>query len=368
MVVVYSKAYSVIILNARESYPDKDRRLIRAVPYVVLASAILGIILAATGSKEIGSVLLRLCSPFVLGFAVLGVYSSVHRDRGLLDGKTAAAVLLLVPFAISVCLVLFTTYVMPELMDFLGRFALAGMNRIITIFVSVYSFTLVMVFTSHGVISTVVAYFRKYTARIYLSIEQIKNDDTDTARSRISRWVYDIPSIIDIERIELEPAADDDRFPMRMFSTLAFSTFVLGLAISSYIFLNPIFERTMTLEEAVLVTAILTFFVPVLVIPWLITRDTGAKIKSQAKDYYLWKGMKRRLFEGAFAFMMFLSLFAISMYLGYDVVKASYTYAGYIVITAYVSFLYAFVYANYYHKGFRKGIIENFNDSKRQDR
>ena len=355
-------------MNERKTGLEKDRKLIRAVPYVVLVSGILGLILAVSGPIEIGSLLLRFCAPFVLGFAVLGVYSFINRDPGLLGRHVAITVFLLAPFIISIFLILFVTYLMPELMDFLGKFVIADINKIITIFVSVYSFTFVMMFTSHGVISTVVAYFRKYTARIYLSIEQIKNDDTDTMRSKISRWVYDIPNIIDIERIELEPAENDSRFQMGMFSALAFSTFVLGLAISSYIFLNPIFERTMTLEEAVLVTAILTFFVPVLVIPWLITRDTGAKIKSQARDYYLWKGMRRRLFEGAFAFMMFLSLFAISMYLGYDLVKASYTYAGYIAITAYISFLYAFVYANYYHKGFREGIIEDFNDSKRQDR
>jgi hypothetical protein len=142
----------------------------------------------------------------------------------------------------------------------------------------------------------------------------------------------------------------------------------LGLAVSSYIFLNPIFEMTMTLEEAIIVTSLITFFIPVLVVPWLITRDIGAKVKSQARDYYLWKGMKSRLYAGAFAFMMFFSLFAISMYFGYDIVRATYTYVGYVAITVYLSLIYAFIYTNYYHKGFREGIIKNFNEAKKRDR
>ncbi|MCL2786867.1 MAG: hypothetical protein FWD81_06605 [Methanomassiliicoccaceae archaeon] len=343
----------------------KDHTIIRVVPYVIAVSALLALILAALSPRELGMILLRFCTPFAFGFGVLGVYAFVHRDESLLDRRKSVAALLLMPLIASAVLIFFTTYIMPDLLDFLNRFMFTDADPAVTVFISVYLFTLMMMFTSHGVISTVVAYFRRYTAKIYLSIENIGKSGADTRRNRISRWVYDIPDIIDIERIEMDPPSDDEDFPMRTFTTLALSIFLLGLAVSSYIFLNPIFERTLSLEEAILVTVILTFFIPVLVMPWLITRDTGAKIKSQARDHYLWKGMKRRLYAGAFAFMMFFSLFAISVYMGYDIVRASYTYAGYVAITGYLSLLFAFIYSNYYHKGFKDGIIRNFNESKK---
>jgi hypothetical protein len=262
-------------------------------------------------------------------------------------------------------LILATSYVMPEIMDLMVDVTGSWASKNLAVLITIYSLTALMMFTSHGVISVVVAYFRKYTTRIYLSLEKIRNDDTDTGRNKISRWVYDVPNIIDVQRIELEPMQDGKRFPTKLFSSMAFSIFALGLSISSYIFLNPIFQSALTIEEAVIITVILTFFIPVLVIPWFITKDTGAKIKSQARDYYLWKGMRKRLYQGFFTVIVFLSLLAISVYLGYDIVRTTYTYAGYVLITAFLSLLCAFIYANYYHNGFKEGIIRDFNEAKK---
>ncbi|MCL2142647.1 MAG: hypothetical protein FWH44_00065 [Methanomassiliicoccaceae archaeon] len=343
----------------------KDRAIIKAVPYIALASALAGLVLAFMAAKgEMGSLLLRFCSPFVVGFAGLGVYSFVHRDKGALQESTTALILSAVPLIISLGIIFATSYIMPETIDFLTDLTGSWAAKEVAVLLSIYSLTILMMFTSHGVISTVVAYFRRYTARIYLSLEKIKNDDTDTRRNKISRWVYDVPDIIDVQRIELEPVQSHGRFPRRIMFSLAFSIFALGLSISSYIFLNPIFQSALTIGEAVLITMILTFFMPVLVIPWFITKDTGAKIKSQARDYYLWKGMRKRLYQGFFTVVVFLSLLAISLYMGYDIVRTSYTYAGYVLITAFLSLLYAFIYANYYHRGFKKGIIHDFNEAK----
>jgi len=344
----------------------KDRLIIKALPYVVIISAVSGItLMLIMGRQDIGRTLLELFSPFVIGFAGLGVFSFYHRGRGLLDWRITVMILLATPFLISVILVFFTSYVMPEVLEFLEKLTLTTTNKIITVFGFVYALMFLMVLTSHGVISTVVAYFRRYTTMIYLSIEKIKNDATDSARGKFSRWIYEIPDVIDIRSVELEPAHDNDTFPVKMFFSMAFSIFALGLSISSYIFLNPIFQSTFTLGETVAITVILSFFVPVLVIPWFITKSTGAKIKSQARDYYLWKGMKRRLYQGFFAVMFLLSMFAISVYLGYDIWRTSMTYAGYVAITAFLSLLYSFVYINFYYSGFKKAIIDDFNEAKK---
>jgi len=350
-------------------YAKKDRIITKAVPYISLAAFFAGLVLVFLAhGGEMGSLLLRFCSPFVVGFALLGAYAFVYRDRGAIDEIfTLIMILIVIPMLITVALIAVTSYIMPEIIDYFIKMTGSWADKKVAVSISIYSLTVLMMFMSHGVIATVVAYFRKYTARIYKSMEKIKNDAADTPRSKMSRWVYDIPNIIDIRHVELEPIEDTGRFPIRMFTSMAFSIFVLGLSISSYIFLNPIFQSALTLDETVMITAILTFFIPVLIIPWFITKDTGAKIKSQARDYYLWKGLKRRLYQGFFTIMVFLSLLAISVYLGYDLVRTSYTYAGYVLITAYFSLLYAFIYANYYHKGFREGIIREFDKTKNAD-
>jgi len=348
------------------AYIEKDRMITKLVPYISVAAALVGILLIIIGhSSEMASLLLRFCAPFVVAYALLGVYAFLHRDVPALDDKTTLiALLLIVPLVISVAMIVATSYIMPEVVDYLIEAVGSWASKTVAVFIAIYSLTLLMMFMSHGVISTVVAYFRRYTVRIYLSLEKIRNDRTDSPRNKISKWIYCVPEVIDVQRIELEPAPDK-RFPLGMFASMAFSIFALGLAISSYIFLNPIFQSTLTIDEAVMITVILTFFMPILVIPWVITRDTGAKIKSQARDYYLWKGMRRRLYQGFFAIMVLLSMFAISLYLGYDIVRTSYTYAGYVLITAFLSCFYAFIYANYYHKGFKEGIVKEFAETKK---
>jgi hypothetical protein len=349
----------------REASARKDRNIIKAVPYIVIISAVTGLILAAVDPSDFGSRLLSFCMPFMFGFAALGIFSFCYKDRGLVDKRVVAGILLIIPFIISLLLILFISKIMPDFIDFINGIIITNTDDTLSTFIFVYALMLLMISMSHGVLSTVVAYFRKYTIKIYLNLERIKSDGPITRGGRIARWTYGIPDIIDIDRVELEPVSEDGSFPIRMVMSLAFSIFILGLSISSYIFLNPIFVDTFTLDEAVFVTVIITFFVPVLVIPWFITKNIGAKIKSQARDYYLWKGLRKRLFEGFFAFMMFFSMFAIYVFLGYDIERTYMTYLGYVAITAFLSLLYAFVYANYYHKGFRESIIDDFINAKK---
>jgi len=355
----------ILECSDRERMSKKDCATVRAVPHVILASLMFGILLTMTGSSDAGQVLLRFSSSFVIGFAALGIYSFIRRDKGLLRTRITAGILLLTPLMIALIIIPFADHLVPEVYDFLVKFTPFETGTAVMALFLVTIFTLVMMFACHGVISTVVAYFRSYTARIYLSIEKIRNNASDTGRAKISRWIYGIPDIIDIKEVELEPVPDDGNFSLRAFLSLAVSIFALGLMISSYVFLNPIFESTFSLEDAVLVTTVITFFVPVMVIPWSITRDTGAKIKSQARDYYLWKGMRKRIYEGFFTFFFLLSMFAIFLYLGYDLVRTSYTYLAYVSMTMFLSLLFAFIYTNYYHRHFKEGIIENFNEAKK---
>ena len=354
-------------IETEESVSSKrDRSIVKAMPYIALACTVAGLIFAAFGWFGIDAMLLRFTIPYMIGFAALGAYSFRFRDASRLGRPVTTLIVLTVPLiAFFILWGATRDGMMPGIMEVLEKYMLTPVSEAVTILVVVYGITALFMLVSHGVLSTVVAYFRKFTARIFLSIEKIRNDGTDSRSRRFCKAMYDIPDIIDIMSVELEPVDHCRRFPKKMFTSIASSIFALGLLISSYIFLNPIFADAMTLEEAVLVTVIITFFVPVFVIPWHITKDVGAKVKSQARDYYLWKGLRKRLFEAFFTFTLLLSMFVIYVYFGYDLERTLLTYAGYVAITASLSLIYAFVYMNYYHKGFREGIIKSFADEKK---
>jgi len=220
----------------------------------------------------------------------------------------------------------------------------------------------VAIFASHGVISVIVAYFRKYIARVYKSMKRLKNDGTDNNVGKFTLWMYKIPKIIDIYSVELEPVDYDEKLRINLLTSVSLNIFALGIVLCSYLFLNPIFIDQMTFTEMIVIAMLLSVFIPVLVIPWHITKDTGAKIKSQARDYCLWTGMKKTLYRSFFTIAILVFLVAMLAFTGNDYERVILTYAGYIVFMGFMSFLFTFIYINNYHKGLIEGITDRYKE------
>ncbi|MGE4275122.1 MAG: hypothetical protein AB7E27_03545 [Candidatus Methanomethylophilaceae archaeon] len=221
---------------------------------------------------------------------------------------------------------------------------------------------LVVTTAGFGVIGVIVAYFRHYMVRILHSLEHVRNDGNDEWRMKGNIWVFDIPAVIDIKGVELEPAYSHGGFPQDSFRSMVEAMLVFSIILVSYIFLNPFFLLEMEAWEMMIIGMIITFFVPVFIIPWSITKDLGAKIVSQAKDYYIWKGMKKRLYQGFMALGVVFLLVGLVFYLVDDLSLVAFIYMGYFIFTVCLSLIYSFIYFNYFQRNFRDDIVQTFRE------
>jgi len=241
-------------------------------------------------------------------------------------------------------------------------FDIFGKNTdLASILISVYSLTLMLFFVAYGVVSVIVGFFRSYFYRVLRSLEY----PWEKRKNHIPEWLFQIPDIIDVRSVELEPNVEDDKFNFELFVNTAFSLFTLGTVICSYIFINPLFLQIIPFEEMLIIGMLLSLFMSPLVIPWSIVKSIGAKVTSDApRDFYLWKGMRGRLYQGFFTITFFMMLLTLSVYMGMDFSRIATTYLGYVAFMGIVATVTSFVYVNTYYKGFKNGIVKSYVRSK----
>lgn len=343
---------------------NADNRIVRIFPYLVVVCLITTLLyFVFSGGSTFTDFLITMCTAFGIGFICLGILSAARCDRSIFNPKICTLILILMPIILGFVLYYFGYYIYPNLLT--SRLFVVTDNQlhdVMVLIMRLYILMVIAIFASHGVISVIVAYFRKYIARVYGSMEKLKNDGTDKNVGKFTLWMYKIPKIIDIHSVELEPVDYNDKLRINLLISASLNIFTLGLILCSYLFLNPIFINQMTFTEMIVIAMLLSVFIPVLVIPWYITKDTGAKVKSQARDYYLWIGMKKTLYRGFFTIAILVFLVAMLAFTGNDYERVILTYAGYIVFMGFMSFLFTFIYVNNYHKGLIDGIVNRYKE------
>ena len=360
----FSYLRSVINVDEETRHDRLDKLIVKVFPvFLVLCVIFTVFLIFYLNNFSFRGVIFGICLGFVLSFAALGIVCITLADKGVITGIYIVPLIIIIPALVSL------------LMNFIGSnigfnefmvkyFDIFGKNLdLVSILISVYSITLLFFCVAYGVLSVIVGYFRSYFYRVLRSLEK----PLETRRGRISKWLFQIPDIIDVESIELDPDTDDDKFNTALFFSTFFSLFVLGIVICSYLFINPLFLRVMPFEEMLLIGMLLSLFISPLVIPWSIVKSIGAKVTSDApRDYYLWKGMRGRLYQGFFAITFFMMLLTLSVYLGMDFSRIATTYLGYLIFMGTISVITSFIYVNTYYKGFKNGIIKSYILSKEQ--
>ena len=177
-----------------------------------------------------------------------------------------------------------------------------------------------------------------------------------------------VPDIIDVEEVVLEPERDSHRFHFSSAFTLWIYLFMLGILISSYIFVNPLLIEELGEYTMLAVTLMLSMFTPALVLPWIIVKSVGAKIRSSApRDYYLWIGARSRLFTTFMALGVFMMMFVLSVYLGTNAADIVMNYVSFLVPLFATSAVYAALYVNNFETSVCEQICEGFEKGKRRD-
>ncbi|MCL2317617.1 MAG: hypothetical protein FWC44_00975 [Methanomassiliicoccaceae archaeon] len=357
---------NVISLDDDTKHDKLDRLILKIFPPFLVACFVLIVILAIyLHNYSFMGIVLAICLGFVLGFTVLGVACVFLSDIGVISKYYVIAAIIILPVIIS--FVLYPVGTNIGFSDFIVKyFDIFEMSpSVYSFLVALYTITIVVFFVAYGVVSVIVGYFRSYFYRVLRYIESppaVKN-----YRNRISEWLFQVPDIIDVKAIEFEPEAEDEKFNLSLFLSTAFSIFMLGIVICSYIFINPLFLQIFTFDEMLLVGMFLSLFISTLIIPWSIVKSIGAKAVSDApRPFYLWKGMKGRLYQGFFAITFFMMLLTLSVYMGMDFSRIVTTYLGYIAFIGLIAVITSFVYVNTYYKGFKNGIIKSYLKSKEE--
>ncbi len=342
-----------------------DRLIIKIFPMFLLACGIFIVILTIyLNNFTFTGIIYSICLGFVIGFVVLGFACLFLSDTGVITRKYVVPVIVIVPALIAILFYMFGSNFGPN--DFIVRFfdVFGGSNDLSSLLISAYTITLMMFFAAYGVVSVIVGYFRSYFYKVLRALEY----PPEKRKNHVPEWLFQIPDIIDVKSVELEPEEDDGKFNRELFRNIAVSLFLLGFVICSYIFINPLFLQVIPFDEMLLIGIMLSLFISPLVIPWSIVRSIGAKVTSDApRDFYLWKGMRGRLYQGFFAVTFFMMLLTLSVYMGMDFSRIVTTYIGYMTFMGLIAIITSFVYVNTYYKGFKNGIIKSYLMSKEDD-
>ncbi|MDR1404242.1 MAG: hypothetical protein LBJ20_01550 [Candidatus Methanoplasma sp.] len=349
---------TVISLDEDTKHDKLDRMITKILPVFVAICSLFSILLIIyLKNFTLAGILFGLCLGFVIGFILLGVACFILSDRGVIALRYVILILAVVPALVGCLLYMIGSDI--GFNEFIVKyFDIFGRNTgLVSLVVSAYSLTLMIFFVAYGVVSVIVGYFRSYFHRVLKALEY----PPDRRKNHIPEWLFQIPDIIDIVSVEFEPDADDGKFNIELFRNTALSLFMLGIVICSYIFINPLFLQIMPFEDMLLLGIMLSLFISPLVIPWSIVKSIGAKVTSDApRDFYLWKGMRGRLYQGFFAITFFMMLLTLSVYLGMDFSRIAATYLGYVTFMGITSLITSFVYVNVYYRGFKNGIIKSY--------
>lgn len=302
-----------------------------------------------------------LCLSFTLCFGVLGFPCALMMPRGAFSGWALA----LLALGLT-CLLWLSSYVVGDfyiaqsihnVLAALGV-ELSGAADEAVGFLGTFA---TILFAPIGVTSVVSAYMRRYTPDVLTTMSRHAERGV---RGRSERF-FDIPDVIDVERVVLDPPEVKGAVDVRTGLSISAYLFMLGLLVSSYLFLNPYFLNVMMPQTMLAVMLMLSMFTPALILPWQIFRTVGAKVESSApRDYYLWIGARSRLFTTFAALGVFMMMFLISVYFGNDILSILETYAAFLVPLLVTSVMYGSLYANNFERADREAICERFSETR----
>lgn len=342
--------------------PDRDRRIVRMFPWFVATCLLIwaaGILWI--GEYTFSKMIEVLCLVFVSCFAIIGVPCAAVMDRGVFNGW----VILAGSFAMTVVLwvsgnlmgQMYYTEAVSAMLGSVGMFLDSAWERVLG-FLATYA---ILLFTSIGVLSVINAYMRVYVGDVFLAMQS----RAGTGRRGKAERFFKVPEIIDVEEVRMEPRRTEHVFDLWTASQVSAYMFILGLLISSYIFLNPLLTEVLEWDTMLAVTLMLSMFMPALVLPWMIVRGVGAKVVSSApRDYYLWTGARKRLFSTFMALGVFMLMLVLSVYLGSSLWDIARSYVTFLIPLFVTSVTYGSLYANNFDRGTCATIVESFENGK----
>lgn len=345
---------------------DAGPSITRTFPYFVVAVLILWIAsFFWIDTRTVPKAIEILCLSFTFCFAVFGIFCTIHLPNGVFPFWALAG------YAVCLTAILWSfnyitgdNYYADAIKDVLGALGvhLSGVLYTIVGFLSTLA---VMLFTSIGVTAVISAYLRKYIPYVLSSMNEHAKMGT---RGKSERF-FMIPDIVDVREVILDPSETSHIFNFQRSLSISTYLFVLGLLVSSYLFVNPYFLDVMSWKTMLSITLMLSMFTPALILPWQIFRSIGARARSEAhREYFLWIGAKNRLFTTFTALGVFMMMFLLSVYLGNNAADIIMNYIVFLVPLLLTSVMYGTLYCNNFEKYDKERIVESFDEMRTRER
>ena len=337
---------------------EEDRRVTRNFRFLVVVALIIWIVMTiARGNYSFTMILLYLCVSFVLCFTVLGMFVCKRISKGPLPGW----VIPVNAVVSSVLMVLIgetsgNLHFLEVTNDILMWFGIdLGWEYLLII--SLIGLSLVMTFAIIGVMYVTSAYLRRHLPSLYVYILK----DAYRGKTSAAESFFMIPDFVDVKDVVVDPEIDYKKFSAEVAFDIWMYIMIMGMIISSYLFLNPYFLETMTSKDMLYIAFMLGMFVPCLIFPWIVIRDTNAHIITDApRPYYLWNGAKRRLFGSFITLSAFTMLLLLSLYYGYSLTDIIIRYLYLVVPLACIAFSYSVLYTNNFRNTMMVAIYTRF--------
>ncbi len=337
---------------------DFSRKLLDIFPYFVVVCLVLWVfIVFAQGVFTFSRLIEVLCLLFVTGFAIIGVPCTYYSEKGVFSLWAVLAFTTLLT-----CILWISGRMMGQVYY---ADAIIGVLTYLNVSVSpMMQFVLgflgtlcVLFFTSMGVLSVICGYMKRYIPSVLFTMQE----HADKGIRGKSESFFMVPDIIDVKEVVVEPVRNSHKYDFRTASSISMYLFLLGLMISSYIFLNPLLINVIGWKTMLAIMLMLSMFTPALLLPWQIVRGLGAKVRSDApRDYYLWKGAKNRLFSTFVALGAFMMMFILSIYMGNSIIDIIKVYVSFLLPLLVTSMIYGAFYANSFHENVRDSICDSF--------
>lgn len=343
---------------------EDDVRIVKTFPLFLAVCIILWIVLFLI--KDVitfTSAIQCLCLAFMICFMMVGAYRFVRMSNGVFPKWLMALM------AIGLVISLYLFDLATDSIRFHDAIRIMGsvigieLDRPMTDVMAFISLTCVFLFTTVGVLSALVACLRVYLVRVFLNMEKHCRKRT----RRKAEGFFDVPTIVDPQEVILEPEINYRRFDTEAAADLAHYMIVMMLLISSYVFLNPFFLDTMSVNDMISIMFMLSMFVPALIIPWQIIKDLHARVTSEAhRDYYLWTGAKKKLMNTFITLGAFSMMFLLSIYYGHNPVDIFTYYLLFLVPLFLTALAYAMIYTNNFQNDLKVAVLSRFLNGKEE--
>ena len=219
---------------------------------------------------------------------------------------------------------------------------------------------------SFGLVSLIAIFQRKYTPGIIRDVKDITNklksdDFWNNIYHRFLRWIFQIPSVLNTEKIEVQKKVSRKGFPWKKFEKAFFLEIIVAVVIALYISLNPLLLEDRTLNELFALTSSISYFIPVLVISIFIFLKLDVKIPGPSGYFLLYDGLR----SGILRILIIISTVLIFLRLAIETVSIdiliysfSFYFIGFLINSVFITF----IYFGYFENALAKDIIDNLDD------